>query len=175
MCQPEYDITDVSGVNDEGKCAKKAAAYLIEGGTCKYSFGLPEFSASRSEDTNKQLSFDLAYTSAEPCEDGLFTYTVQGVCSKNGETTPKINTNCSIVKQIDNEATCLKEVNYRGPYELVKKFFGVILIVNGALLCFAGSQYLFIALSGLIFLVVTGAIAGAANGLNFVSKDSPKY
>lgn len=35
------------------------------------------------------------------------------------------------------------------------KFLGVILIVLGVLMCFAGSKFLFIALAGIIFVGVT--------------------
>lgn len=51
----------------------------------------------------------------------------------------------------------------------IMKFFSVIVILNGLLLCFVGSFYVPIALSCLIFLIVTVAIGGGASNFNLVT------
>lgn len=58
---------------------------------------------------------------------------------------------------------------------MARKFFGVILIINGAALCFAGSIYLFALMAGVVFLGVVGLICGGASNFNFVTLESKKY
>lgn len=71
--------------------------------------------------------------------------------------------------------SCLKSINFGGPFKKAMKFLGVILIVNGLALCFAGSLYLFIALSGVAAFAILGIILGLSSNLNLITIDSKTY
>jgi len=54
------------------------------------------------------------------------------------------------------------------------KFIGVILLVNGVCMAFAGSKYLFLAIGSLIFFGVSGLVFGVVNNLGLITMSSPK-
>jgi len=54
------------------------------------------------------------------------------------------------------------------------KFIGVILLVNGVCMAFAGSKFLFLALASLIFFAVSGLVFGIVSNLGFITLSSPK-
>ena len=55
VCQPQFPFEDADGIPNNGSCADKAAAFMKDGSDCKYSFGQPEFFATRDEADAKEL------------------------------------------------------------------------------------------------------------------------
>jgi len=113
---------------------------------------------TETDGTVSKIGWNLNWTSAEKCGDGNYTVNVEATCD-NKATTPTYQLSTS------GSSACMTKFDYSGkegcvdihmPIAAVLKavgpFLGVVTIVFGALMTYAGAKFLFIVLS---FLVAT--------------------
>lgn len=104
---------------------------------------------------------------------------VTGVCNKNADTnadkwsTATVN-ECQVELRFKSSKACLPEIHVSGVIAVLAKFVGVILIINGLCMTFAGSKFLFLALASLVFFGTFMITMVGLLNLGLVSKSSPK-
>ena len=154
-----------------GDCNKRGSAFLSQGGKCVYSFGHAQLQLAETEKEMAKFAFMMNFTSDQDCKteggEGKFAVTVQAVCQKpnaDPKATPLVDPKwstaglkkCSAVLKVKTEAACIK-ITDLAAFMVVLKFLGVILIVLGALMTFAGAKFLFYAIAAIIMVGVSGA------------------
>ena len=150
---------------------KKGNAYWTTASTetfvPTYSFLSGNFNSTYDETTDKYDGWTLTYASQENCgttdEPKPFVMTVNGICqepAKDAKTTAgvwsdyKLANECSASVTYTGKAGCVA-FNGNAVWDAIKPFTGVILILVGGLMTFAGAKFLFQLVSAVVTLVVT--------------------
>jgi len=148
-------------------CSGKANAFLMTAGECKYSFTDADFTgiANETDDSDSTKGFALTYKSKEACSSDAtkkFTFKINAICSKTETTLQSVQyTDGSCEAEITHlgaENCKSKTVDLAKFVDAVSPFLGIILIVGGGGLTFAGAKLILIAFTLLVGLTVTGVL-----------------
>jgi len=160
------NTTNATVITVPDSCANmsKSNAYMMEGGECLYSFPKGEFAGiDDPENEDKTKGFTLTYVSNENCTSDAskkFTFTINAVCDRNGteKTTGYKKNVCNAeITHTGKEACAALSFNIDDFFTAIGPFLGIILLVFGTAMTFAGNKLLLLAFAALIFLGVTGA------------------
>tara|TARA_B110001450_G_C17618465_1_gene480214 strand:+ start:348 stop:1511 length:1164 start_codon:yes stop_codon:yes gene_type:complete len=179
LCESSFDYTKMPDykVGDETLVVGAPEASLKHGNaywttadgtnfTPEYSFLSGNFASTQDEDTEKYNGWTVTYASIQKCSSSTteapepFVFTMNGICDATAKT--------GTWSDYTNTADCAASVTYTGVegcpkfdgnafMDAVKPFTGVILILVGGLMTFAGAKFLFQLVSafvtGITFIV----------------------
>jgi len=198
ICLPQFRLEDGRDMQVGECASKnkamgswKASAFMsnpedkVEAGgditkrNCKWTFKQPEFQGipdTESKLKDKMKGYSLTYTSGEDCDAGTkMSYKMNINCNTGGKETDEnrkfemvSSDKCNIEMNWEGPEGCSFDLNVAKYLEPLSKFFGFFEIIIGLIVCFAGSKFLPLTFSTLIFMMVNGIVIGISYNMQIL-------
>lgn len=138
----------------------------MQGGKCVYTFDKADFKGYRnsSSSSGSTNGFTITYTSEQTCTDDAsknYVFTIDAVCAKDHSEDPIVYGTCTAYLKDSGPDNCKLPINLGAFYDFVNKlapFLGIILILVGIIMTFAGAKFLLLVITALTFIAVTGLV-----------------
>ena len=182
-CQPAWSMskenlnslsTRLAGNNwadSNWKGAKKANAFMVDGsGKPAYTFGDAQIKtlAAVTGAGKQNQGWDITWTSNEKTcganKDKNFVVTINGVCDETAKAKSTLVAStpgtCTETILFTGKEACATEIPMQKALAALGPFYGVLLILVGGLMCFAGRKFIFQVLGAVIGFVAFAVLFG---------------